>query len=192
MNPLSRIPNGVRLALYVLYALAAPILTYTTSRGWTGGPEWVLYGGIGTALGLTAASNVNVGGDKVNEADPVFAPVLVGSDPVSAARLEEIVGNPLRDDDEEGYQRARASLRELDQGRCVVPSLRRGDIGSDVAQVQRLLAQHGYELDDDGIYGPQTESAVRDYQRHQGILVDGVAGPQTLQPLGYVSGVRKK
>jgi len=58
MNPLERIPPGVRLALYVAYAVCGPVLIYTASRGWTGEAEYALYVGVGTAFGLTAAANV--------------------------------------------------------------------------------------------------------------------------------------
>ena len=59
MNPLQRIPTGVRLALYLVYAVAGPVLVYTAARGWTGAAEYGLYVGLGTALGLTAAANVS-------------------------------------------------------------------------------------------------------------------------------------
>lgn len=59
MNPLANIPPKVRLALYVLYALAGPVLIYTAAKGWTGQDEFALYAGIGAAFGLTAASNVS-------------------------------------------------------------------------------------------------------------------------------------
>lgn len=59
MNPLEKIPAKVRLALYLAYALAGPVLIYTAARGWTGNDEYALYVGIGTALGLTAAANVS-------------------------------------------------------------------------------------------------------------------------------------
>ena len=61
MNPLSRIPENVRLAVYALYAILGPVLIYTASRGWTGEGEYQLYVGIGSALTLTAASNVSTG-----------------------------------------------------------------------------------------------------------------------------------
>ena len=58
MNPLTHIPARARLALYIVYALAGPILVYANARGWTGESEYTLYIGVGTALGLAAASNV--------------------------------------------------------------------------------------------------------------------------------------
>ena len=58
MNVLERIPARIRIALYVLYAVAGPVLIYTASKGWTGESEYALYVGLGSALGLTAAANV--------------------------------------------------------------------------------------------------------------------------------------
>ncbi|WP_027007465.1 peptidoglycan-binding protein [Conexibacter woesei] len=39
-------------------------------------------------------------------------------------------------------------------------------------------------LSADGVFGPQTRTAVRAYQRAHGLTVDGVVGPQTLGSLG--------
>jgi peptidoglycan hydrolase-like protein with peptidoglycan-binding domain len=50
---------------------------------------------------------------------------------------------------------------------------------STVAAVQRALG-----LASDGIYGPETQHAVRAYQRAHGLAVDGIVGPQTLGSLG--------
>lgn len=63
------------------------------------------------------------------------------------------------------------------------PSLRTGDEGSAVRQVQARLSQLGYALAVDGDYGPQTEAAVRAFQRDRGLQVDGVVGPQTRRAL---------
>ena len=51
--------------------------------------------------------------------------------------------------------------------------------GSTVAALQSALG-----LTPDGVYGPNTRRAVRNYQRNQGLAVDGVAGPVTLAHLG--------
>jgi hypothetical protein len=59
VNPLTAIPKNVRLWLYVLYAVAGPVLLWTKAHAyWTGQPEVDLWIGLGTALGLTAAANV--------------------------------------------------------------------------------------------------------------------------------------
>jgi len=51
--------------------------------------------------------------------------------------------------------------------------------GSTVAALQSALG-----LTPDGVYGPNTRRAVRNYQRNQGLAVDGIAGPVTLAHLG--------
>ena len=56
--------------------------------------------------------------------------------------------------------------------------------GSVTAALQRLLG-----IEADGEYGPITRAAVRDYQQSRGLLVDGVAGPQTLGALGLPTNV---
>ena len=58
MNPLTAIPKNVRRWLYVIYAVAGPVLLWTKAHGWTGQTEIDLWIGLGTALGLTAAANV--------------------------------------------------------------------------------------------------------------------------------------
>jgi peptidoglycan hydrolase-like protein with peptidoglycan-binding domain len=51
--------------------------------------------------------------------------------------------------------------------------------GSSVAALQSALG-----ITADGVYGPNTRRAVRNYQRNQGLAVDGIAGPVTLARLG--------
>lgn len=50
--------------------------------------------------------------------------------------------------------------------------------GDDVKHVQRSL-----NVSVDGIYGPNTEKAVREFQRRAGITTDGIVGPQTWERL---------
>lgn len=61
----------------------------------------------------------------------------------------------------------------------VYPTIRRGDRGEVVTQLQRLLSKDGSTLQIDGIFGPGTQSAVRAFQKKYGLTVDGVVGPQT-------------
>lgn len=58
--------------------------------------------------------------------------------------------------------------------------LRVGSRGSNVAQLQRALAAHGFSAGSaDGIFGARTHAAVRAYQRSRGLAADGIVGPQT-------------
>lgn len=62
--------------------------------------------------------------------------------------------------------------------------LRRGLSGLDVRDVQGKLNVLGYYQGDiDGVFGPMTETAVRNFQRDQGLSVDGIVGPQTYSAL---------
>lgn len=45
--------------------------------------------------------------------------------------------------------------------------------------LQTDLVMLGYELQIDGVYGPATTGAVRDFQSKNGLEVDGIAGPLT-------------
>lgn len=65
--------------------------------------------------------------------------------------------------------------------------LRKGAKGSDVRSLQEGLSNHGVSVLRDGLYGEQTELAVRAFQRRQGLLPDGIAGPKTMRELGIAS-----
>ena len=45
--------------------------------------------------------------------------------------------------------------------------------------MQQLLRARGDAIAVDGIFGPQTEAAVKGFQQGHGLPVDGVVGPQT-------------
>lgn len=65
---------------------------------------------------------------------------------------------------------------------------KRGSRGSEVRQIQTKLKNWGYYTGTvDGIYGKQTEDAVRKFQRYNNLTVDGIAGPNTLSAMGIVS-----
>lgn len=66
------------------------------------------------------------------------------------------------------------------------PTLRRGSRGEIVKAVQRKLVIGGYypgkyDFDSvaDGIFGKETEEAVKRFQRDCGLKADGIVGPQT-------------
>lgn len=63
--------------------------------------------------------------------------------------------------------------------------LRRGSSGDRVRQMQQKLKSWGYyEGSADGIFGSGTESAVKYFQRRNGLTADGVVGAATAAALG--------
>ena len=63
---------------------------------------------------------------------------------------------------------------------AIYTQLSNGSTGSDVSKMQQALADKGYSINVDGVYGPNTEKTVRTYQQNNGLSVDGVAGDKTL------------
>ena len=53
------------------------------------------------------------------------------------------------------------------------PTVYYGSYGETVKQLQQALNQVGYSLDVDGGFGEKTRAAVLDYQRKNGLRVDG-------------------
>ena len=60
-----------------------------------------------------------------------------------------------------------------------------GSRGSEVTQIQTKLKRWGYYTGNvDGIYGSKTVEAVKYFQRKNGLVVDGIAGKNTLAAMG--------
>lgn len=56
--------------------------------------------------------------------------------------------------------------------------------GDDIGELQRRLNALGFDAGrEDGIFGPDTESALRQFQINSGVACDGVAGPATFRAL---------
>ena len=64
-----------------------------------------------------------------------------------------------------------------------------GSRGAEVEAIQERLKERGlYNGNVDGIYGTQTQKAVKAFQKQQGLTQDGIAGPATLKKLGITIG----
>jgi len=66
--------------------------------------------------------------------------------------------------------------------------LQLGSSGADVTAVQNALTAKGFNTGAaDGVFGVQTEAALKAFQAGAGLPADGVAGPATLAALGLVA-----
>lgn len=69
-------------------------------------------------------------------------------------------------------------------------TLRRGDQGPDVSTMQQALAELGYlNGAADGNFGTGTQTAVKNFQKDNGLDADGIAGKMTLEALYKKSSV---
>ncbi len=64
------------------------------------------------------------------------------------------------------------------------PTVKRGSKGDAVKGLQNALKVRSYEVEVDGIFGPATEDAVKQFQSDADLAADGVAGPNTWEALG--------
>ena len=82
-------------------------------------------------------------------------------------------------------------LNDGDKAEPTAEGLRRGDYGTAVTAMQRLLKERGYDLGDygpnrdgiDGDFGMKTEDAVKAFQRAEGLPVTGVYDEKTRELL---------
>ncbi len=63
-----------------------------------------------------------------------------------------------------------------------------GSRSDEVTAIQQALKERGYyNYTVDGIFGTRTQTAVKNFQRDNGLAVDGIAGVNTLKALGITS-----
>ncbi len=63
---------------------------------------------------------------------------------------------------------------------------RKKDRGAEVLDIQTKLVSLGYKIGSsgpDGVFGPETEKAIRQFQKDRGLNVDGIVGPKTWQQI---------
>ena len=70
-------------------------------------------------------------------------------------------------------------------------TIRRGDNSSNVNYLQRKLLSKLYPITMlDGKFGPETENAVKEFQRENNLVEDGIVGPQTWAKIIEIGGGR--
>jgi peptidoglycan hydrolase-like protein with peptidoglycan-binding domain len=73
----------------------------------------------------------------------------------------------------------RSTGPSLAQARAGRGLIRRGQSGQNVRELQQQLKDAGHNIEVDGKFGSETARAVREYQRQNGLKVDGLVGPET-------------
>jgi len=68
----------------------------------------------------------------------------------------------------------------IDEADTSNPTIKKGSTGSPVRRAQKRLTLGGYDTGGvDGIFGANTESAVKRFQKDFGLAQDGIVGPKT-------------
>ncbi len=86
-------------------------------------------------------------------------------------------------------------LYKYDQYKPVIFTSARGDRGQRVVKMQEMLLELGYDLQHygaDGVYGPVTQAAVRQFQLDHGLMATGDADQDTMGMLAYYVNLEKE
>jgi lipid-binding SYLF domain-containing protein len=157
----------------------SPIYSYSRSKG--------LFAGIslkGTVMTIDDSSNHRVYGSNVSGRDillsgnvapsPVFAPFL------KALKQEmKVAKATIKEDRETERQQVEPRTSAPDNARSDKPE------NPDNKSVQEALKAKGfYDGEVDGILGPKSRQALRDYQKSQGLAVTGRLDAATAEKLG--------
>ena len=115
---------------------------------------------------------------RLNEILTIQKNTLAGDDPRLSSTLNSLVA-VLRYEGKNSDADALVRQFQRVQGQSAV--LQKGSSGPEVEQLQHRLQKLGfYEVTPDGTFGPITEAAVSEFQRRQGLVADGIAGPRTI------------
>ena len=105
--------------------------------------------------------------------------------PATAAAIRAFQRQAGLDVDGVAGPRTRAALGAFGRPALGSRVLGRGNVGWDVAQLQFLLAEHGYPSGMfDGRFGPRLSAAVRRFQRWAGLVASGRVTAPTIAALG--------
>ncbi len=85
-----------------------------------------------------------------------------------------VLGDPEKFDDDSPWKYSGSSDKVAGPTAAFPPKLQRGDTGPAVHDLQNLLG-----IEADGVFGADTEDAVRAFQAKNNLLVDGIVGSHT-------------
>ena len=95
---------------------------------------------------------------------------------------------PLTQNAVENFQTDEGLTEDIDVGpetwQALIIQASQGSTGPEVRAIQKLLkVKFGYTLNVDGIFGPETRDAVKDFQSDHALAADGIVGPNTWKKL---------
>lgn len=108
----------------------------------------------------------------------VLSPVLSGSVFAHGGPDTEASQNNANSSNE-----AQTEQVEQSETTNVSGNISRGDRGDAVEDLQRSLSEQGYTANPDGVFGGETDNAVRNLQADNGLAVDGIVGQSTKEAL---------
>lgn len=137
-----------------------------TPAGWSGGGRqvWIQHNGYLSRSMHMGSYAVRVG-QRVSEGEILGSQDTTGTATGSHVHLEIVYGGSQVDP--VPFISARLSGSPASSG------------GDNTRQVQLDLNMLGYVLEIDGEYGPATKAAIENFQRANGLVDDGIAGPKT-------------
>jgi peptidoglycan hydrolase-like protein with peptidoglycan-binding domain len=158
--PVSRIiSGGIALAVGCLLVFSAPVAA---------GPK---VAAVQVALKRIGLYNATVDGVR----GPMTKAAIVHFQRRRGLAVDGVVG-----------PRTRAAFGKRGRPAFGSRTMKRGDRGWDVAAMQYILARRGYPPGAiDAVFGPMTDTALRNFQRAYGLVGDGLAGPMTIRALRH-------
>jgi peptidoglycan hydrolase-like protein with peptidoglycan-binding domain len=138
------------------------------------GPHIASIPKVANLLGAKYQVHPSTGQPMVN-GQPVKVTSMVSGEPHGpVTQVAQRAGVPVTH-----VQKTSSTVTIMPHQTAAQPLLRDGSSGNSVKQLQQMLNAAGYHVAVDGVFGPQTEAAVRQFQQAHHLQVDGIVGPQT-------------
>lgn len=158
-EPMTR-GNKLLIVIALAVLMLITVIIYLTRGGGAPGPAAV-----------TATPEVLPSiGDVIGNSQPATdIPVVEDTPEPTAEPIQELTATPVL---------------QMTPAPTAITTLRKGDLGDGVKQMQLKLIQLGYlKGTADGEFGSGTLAAVKEFQRKNNLKADGVAGSATLTAL---------
>ncbi|ENH96328.1 carboxypeptidase [Gracilibacillus halophilus YIM-C55.5] len=101
-----------------------------------------------------------------------------------AEREVERLDESNQDPEESTDDQKDSDSNQEDDEKLPEKTIYQGEQGDNVSQIQHVLSELGYELDETGTYNEKTVNAIKDFQAQiDSLVIDGIYGPNTINYL---------